>query len=109
MGYLADCINLGYSYNWKQINDALHKVYGDDDAECHCESDEFFIDFIILQIKVIELLQKQFNDFFIKYPNAKQQLLSFYDEHSLNPYKLQKNAQKLKNVKNAKQKNANLI
>merc|ERR1712039_189591 len=52
---------------------------------------------------------KQFNDFFIKYPNAKQQLLAFYDDHGLNPYKLQKNAQKIKNVKNLKQKIGNLI
>merc|ERR1712151_989673 len=58
--YLADCINLGYSYNWKQINDGLHKVYGHDGDGGPCKSDElFFIDFIILQMKVIELLQNK--------------------------------------------------
>merc|ERR1712228_156430 len=99
--YLSDCINCGYSYNWKKINDAILKT---SNYKIAIANNSFFVDFIFLQIKVIELVQKQMNEIFKKYPNAKQQLLFFYDNHGLNPFKLQKKIKKLKNDQNKKKK-----
>merc|ERR1712228_384765 len=92
--YLSDCINCGYSYNWKKINDAILKT--SNYATTSIANNSFFVDFIFLQIKVIELVQKQMNEIFKKYPNAKKQLLIFYDNHGLNPFKLQKKKKKKK-------------
>ena len=102
--YLADIINLGYAYNWKQINDAILKKHSNE-IDIEVNDDAFSVDFIFLQMKVIELIQAQMNQIFVKYPRAKQRLLFFYDDCGLNPYKLQRKA---KNIKNDKKKNQNI-
>ena len=112
--YLSDCINMGFSYNWKNIHNSIFKSskYYKTDMnhqlflnvfnlnENDCGLNEFYIDFILLQIKIIELVQKQLNDIFIKFPNAKKELFKYYDDEGLNPNKLQKATKNNKNLQN---------
>ena len=70
--YLGDVINLGFEYNWKRIHHQIFKVALGD---AHSVS---------VQMKVIELLQRQISEILQKYPNAKTKLIPLYQQKPRN-------------------------